>query len=123
MTSLGKVHLLSFPILLILIESISIGCHANRIAKTTINVTSSDSHRVKILNFSIDQNAAVNLSYEFVKPWDRVLVIFKFFILRKVSKCNFLISVKLFNNLQNCKRRKNPKTYRHRKTGLLCICC
>lgn len=47
---------------------------SNRYVNTTLNITSSDNNRLKIISFNVDQNAAVNVTYELMQSWDHILV-------------------------------------------------
>lgn len=47
---------------------------SNHFTNLTINVSSSDSRRLKVIDFSIDQNAFMNVTYELLQPWNLILV-------------------------------------------------
>lgn len=47
---------------------------SNHYMSTTMNAMSSDPQRLRVVNFSIDQNAFMNVCYELMQPWDNILV-------------------------------------------------
>lgn len=59
----------TFLIIVIVSESL-----ANHYIDTAINVTSSDPQKLKIIYFKIEQNGAMNVTFELLKPWDHILV-------------------------------------------------
>lgn len=69
MNLLEKVNILICVFLVILFNS-----NANRLAVNWINVTSSDSERLRILDFGFSTEGAVNISVEFLVPMNKVFV-------------------------------------------------
>lgn len=58
----------------ILISLFSINLNANLLVYNCLNVTSSDSERLRVLNYGFDTAGSMNISVEFLKPFRNVYV-------------------------------------------------
>lgn len=106
--------------ILLVITSIISKSTSNHYVNTTLNITSSDNNRLKIISFNVDQNAAVNVTYELMQSWDHILV-----KTIRIHNCfqNWILfsyfSAELFNVLQSFWQRQISKTLRNRQSRLL----
>lgn len=80
--TVGSINISSYfvnnitSIRLLLVAVILSRCMSYRFIESSINVTSSNSQKIKIIKFGIDVNSAMSLTlaYEIIEPWDHILV-------------------------------------------------
>lgn len=79
-----------------LIFSSNSNVEAGRRIINSLNFTSSNMRKVKILDFGFDQSGAINMSFEALQPWDRVKV-----RSRKIDLPDIKIDILIFNSQYN----------------------
>lgn len=58
----------------LLISNVTLLVDASQRIINSMNVTSSNIEKVKILNFGYDQSGKINVTFQAMQPWDRIKV-------------------------------------------------
>lgn len=90
---------------------------ASRRIINSFNLTSSNTEKVKVLNYEFDQTGTVNISFQALQPWDHIKV--RLYYLKQIffrfdNLINVSFAVQHADNIQRSHRkRKTKKTYEY----------